>query len=104
MGHVRKKHLLLFVLLFILFILFAYDLSDTLTLLALSNRTIFNWYVTPGDFAASMASLLTALPVIVLMVLFFRFIFGYFLRNSERQADLYAMELDRGPSASDFLA
>ena len=42
MGHVRKKHLLLFVLLLILFILLAYDLSDTLTLLALSNRTIFN--------------------------------------------------------------
>ena len=97
MGHVRKKHMLLFVLLFILFILFAYDLSDTLTLLALSNRTIFNWYVAPGDFAASVVSLLSALPVIVLMVLYFRFIFGYFLRNSERQADLYAMELVGDP-------
>ena len=93
----RKKHLLLFVFLFILFILFASDLSDTLTLLALSNRTIFNWYATPGDFAASMVSLLSALPVIVLMVLYFRFIFGYFLRNSERQADLYAMELIGDP-------
>ncbi len=93
MGHVRKKHLLLFVFLLILFILFTYDLSDTLTLLALSNRTIFNWSVAPGDFAASLVSLLSSLPVIVLMVLFFRFVFGYFLRNSERQADLYAMEL-----------
>ncbi|MGO9312511.1 MAG: M48 family metalloprotease [Syntrophobacteraceae bacterium] len=97
MGHVRKKHMLLFVLLFIMFIKFASDLTDTLTLLALSNRTIFKWYVTPGDFAASMVSLLTVLPVIVLMVLFFRFIFGYFLRNSERQADLYAMELIGDP-------
>ncbi len=97
MGHVRKKHLLLFVFLFIMFIKFASDLSDTLTLLALSNRTIFRWYVTPGDFAASMVSLLTVLPVIVLMILFFRFIFGYFLRNSERQADLFAMELIGDP-------
>ncbi len=97
MGHVRKKHLLLFVLLFILFILFAYGFSDTLTLLALSNRTIFNWYTAPGYFAGSVASLLDALPVIVLMVLYFRFIFGYFLRNSERQADLYAMELIGDP-------
>ncbi|MGC9965072.1 MAG: M48 family metalloprotease [Syntrophobacteraceae bacterium] len=97
MGHVRKKHLLLFVFLFILFILFAYDLSDSLTLLALSNGTIFNWYAAPGDFAGSVVSLLSALPVIVLMVLYFRFIFGYFLRNSERQADLYAMELIGDP-------
>ncbi|MGA2027543.1 MAG: M48 family metalloprotease, partial [Syntrophobacteraceae bacterium] len=97
MGHVRKKHLLLFVLLMILFILLTYDLGDTLTLLALSNRTIFNWYAAPGDFAASLVSLLSAIPVIVLMILYFRFIFGYFLRNSERQADLYAMELVGDP-------
>ena len=97
MGHVRKKHMLLFVLLFVLFILFAYDFSDSLTLLALSNRTIFSWYVTPGDFAASLVSLLSVLPVVMLMVLYFRFIFGYFLRNSERQADLYAMELMGDP-------
>jgi Zn-dependent protease with chaperone function len=97
MGHVRKKHLLLFVLLLILFILLTYDLSDTLTLLALSNRTIFNWYAAPGDFATSLVSMLSALPVIVLMILYFRFIFGYFLRNSERQADLYAMELVGDP-------
>ncbi len=97
MGHVRKKHMLLFVLLFIVFIIFAYDFIDTLTLLALSNRTIFNWAFTPGDFAASVASLLSALPMIVLAILYIRFIFGYFLRNAERQADLYAMELIGDP-------
>lgn len=94
MGHVRKKHLLLFVLLFIMFILLSYELSDTFTLLALSNRTIFNWYTAaPGGLAGSLAPLLASLPVIVFMVIYFRFIFGYFLRNGERQADLYAMEL-----------
>ena len=97
MGHVRKKHMLLFVLMLVLYIAFASDMSDTLTLLALSNRTIFQWSVAPGDFAASAFSLFSALPVIALMVLYFRFIFGYFLRNSERQADLYAMELIGDP-------
>lgn len=93
MGHVRKKHMLIFVLLLVLFIPFASEMSDTLTLLALSNRTIFNWSVSTGDLAASSFSFFSSLPVIVLMVLYFRYIFGYFLRNSERQADLYAMEL-----------
>ena len=97
MGHVRKKHLLLFVLLLILFILSISDLGDTLSWLALSNRTIFNWYAALADFAPSLVSLLSALSLIVLMVFFFRFIFGYFLRNSERQADLYAMELVGDP-------
>ncbi|SPF40077.1 Tetratricopeptide TPR_2 repeat protein [Syntrophobacter sp. SbD1] len=97
MGHVRKKHMLLFVLLLVLFILFAYDLSDVLTWAALSNRTIFNWSAAPGELSQSVASLLSALPVIVLMVLYFRFIFGFFLRNCERQADLYGMELVGDP-------
>jgi predicted Zn-dependent protease len=97
MGHVRKKHMLLFVFLMILFIKFTYDLSETLTLLALSNRAVFNWSAASGDLAASAYGLLSALPVIVLMVVFFRFIFGFFLRNSERQADLYAMEVLGNP-------
>ncbi len=97
MGHVRKKHVLLFVLLLILFIVSISDLGDTLSLLALSNRTIFNWYAALANFAPSLVSLISALPLIAVMILFFRFIFGYFLRNSERQADLYAMELVGDP-------
>ena len=97
MGHVRKKHMLVFVLLLILFIEFAYAFSDTLTLLALSNRTIFSWSAVLGDSAESVYSIFSALVLIVLMVLYFRFIFGYFLRNSERQADLYGMELVGDP-------
>jgi Zn-dependent protease with chaperone function len=97
MGHVRKKHMLVFVLLLVLFIKFAYDSSNTLTLLALSNSTIFNWSTVFGDSAESAYSILSSLVLIVLMVLYFRFIFGYFLRNSERQADLYGMELVGNP-------
>lgn len=97
MGHVRKKHLLLFVMLLILFVFLILELGDTLKWLALSNRTIFNWSTSTGGFTASMFSLLSALPIVLAMVLFLRFVFGYFLRNSERQADLYAMELVGDP-------
>jgi Zn-dependent protease with chaperone function len=93
MGHVRKKHLLLFVGLLILFVLLVFDLGDTLKWLALSNKTIFNWSASTSGFAVSSFSLLSALPIVLAMVFFLRFVFGYFLRNSERQADLYAMEL-----------
>ncbi|MDR3567440.1 MAG: M48 family metalloprotease [Syntrophobacteraceae bacterium] len=97
MGHVRKKHLLLFVALLILFVLLVMELGDTLKWLALSNRTIFNWSAATSGVAASTFSLLSALPIVLAMVFFLRFIFGYFLRNSERQADLYAMELVGDP-------
>ncbi|MDA8306488.1 MAG: M48 family metalloprotease [Deltaproteobacteria bacterium] len=97
MGHVRKKHLLFFVVLLILFVLLILELGDTVKWLALSNGTIFNWSVSTSTFTASMFSLLSALPIVLAMVLFLRFVFGYFLRNSERQADLYAMELVGDP-------
>lgn len=101
MGHVRKKHLLLFVALFILFIKFIYDvgepLGDLVMFLSVSNRTIAHWLLSPGEVGSSLFSLISFLPVIAMTVIYFRFIFGFFLRNSERQADLYAMELVGNP-------
>lgn len=97
MGHVRKKHLLLFVMLLILFVLLSLELGETFKWLALSNKTIFDWSTSTSGFAASTFSLFSALPIVLAMVFFLRFVFGYFLRNSERQADLYAMELVGDP-------
>jgi Zn-dependent protease with chaperone function len=101
MGHVRKKHMLLFVFLLIMLIVLTFYLSDplvdTLSWLVLSNRTVLNWAAAHGDFAASLYYPFSVLPMILIMVLYFRFIFGYFLRNSERQADLYALELVGDP-------
>ncbi|MFZ2447267.1 MAG: M48 family metalloprotease [Syntrophobacteraceae bacterium] len=92
MGHVRKKHLLFFVGLFTLFILLVYNFTDMIVLMALSNRTILRWALMPDE-GAYLVSLLSSVPLVILMVLFFRFIFGFFLRNSERQADLFALQL-----------
>ncbi len=91
MGHVRKKHLLLFVALFILFMLLIYNVSDLLLLLVLSNRTVLHWTLNP-EVGPYLSSFLESVPPLVLMVLFFRFVFGFFLRNSERQADIYALQ------------
>ncbi|MEN6437743.1 MAG: M48 family metalloprotease [Syntrophobacter sp.] len=92
MGHVRKKHLLMFAGLFILFILVVYTLGDMPALFILSNRSILELAMMPGE-GAYIVWLIRIMPTIILMVLFLRFIFGFFLRNSERQADLFALQL-----------
>lgn len=97
MGHVRKKHLLLFVLLFILFMVLVYSVSDTAMLLLLSNRTVLEWVLSSGFSSSTLISFFTSISMVIFMVLYFRFIFGFFLRNCERQADLYAMELLGSP-------
>lgn len=95
-GHVRKKHLLMFLGLFILFILLVYSLGDSLALLILSNRAILELAMTPGE-GTYIIWFIKNVPTVLLMVLFFRFVFGFFLRNSERQADLFALELVGNP-------
>lgn len=97
MGHVRKKHLLVFVLLFVLFVILVYNLGDLISLMVLSNRTVLKWAVMLDDSGSTLISLASSLPLLVLTIVFFRFVFGYFLRNSERQADLFAMELLGNP-------
>ncbi len=93
MGHVRKKHLLFFLGLFILFSMAVYYLGDIVTAVALSNRTILNWTMAHD----TGTYLVSSIPLLILVVVFFRYIFGFFLRNSERQADLFALQLLGNP-------
>ena len=97
MGHVRKKHLILFLILFILYIPLVYKLSDMISILILSNHAILNWAFRFDELGIPPYSLISTIVLIALVVAYFRFVFGFFLRNSERQADLYAMELVGSP-------
>lgn len=96
MGHVRKKHLLFFVGLFILFMLLIYNLGDLVLLLVLSNRTMLHWTLMP-EVGPYFTSFMSSVPPLILMILFFRFVFGFFLRNSERQADIFALQTMGSP-------
>jgi tetratricopeptide (TPR) repeat protein len=88
-GHVKKYHLILYVLLFLGFSLLAGALVEPLPFLLLGSdwfyRLLGRLQVSPDDLLVS----LTAVSLLILMVLYFRFLFGYFIRNFERQADLF---------------
>ncbi|MFP4037366.1 MAG: tetratricopeptide repeat protein [Desulfobacteraceae bacterium] len=43
-----------------------------------------------GSGAAEVASMMLSVPLLFLMLLYFRFVMGFFMRNFERQADLFA--------------
>lgn len=93
MGHVRRYHAFLFLLLFICYAVLSYAYLDPLLLLLLKNPTVLQWLLTAQRNHHTVSSIFTSMPIILAMVLYFRFLFGYFLRNSERQADLYALSL-----------
>jgi Zn-dependent protease with chaperone function len=87
-GHVKKYHLQLYLLLFLGFGLVAGLIVSPMVYILL-NSNIFYQII---NFAAIDPE--TALkfwgtaPMFIIMLVYFRYVFGFFMRNFERQADL----------------
>ena len=89
-GHVKKKHLV-FYMAFLIFFMFI-------------GQQILGWVVLVGIKFLPLSSLGLYLNYytqfflfMLILVLFFRFVFGYFMRNFERQADMYCFECGVNP-------
>ena len=97
MGHVRLLHLPLYLLFFLSYALLTYSLNHIILLFLLSHEPFQAWALTPDNLHLTLFSLVYSIPILIMLVVYFRYIFGFFLRNSERQADLYALQLIRHP-------
>jgi Zn-dependent protease with chaperone function len=92
-GHVKKKHLVFYLVFFAGFLLISHTVVKLIILLIYSSETYF-WIITvTGVSEDTVASFATALVFVTLFLLYFRFIFGFFMRNFERQADIYVYSL-----------
>ncbi|MEN8189572.1 MAG: M48 family metalloprotease [Thermodesulfobacteriota bacterium] len=88
-GHVKRYHMLLYLLIIAGFSLIIVFAAEPYTYFLLSRDFT---YRLADTFSLSIDSLFTAfaaIPVLVIMLLYFRYLFGYFIRNFERQADLH---------------
>lgn len=97
-GHVKKRHLILYILLFLSFSLLAGVLAEPLPYFLLGNNVFYRllaWVHTGPD---TLLAVLTAVILLLFMLLYFRYLFGFFIRNFERQADLYVFKA-QGTSA-----
>ena len=92
-GHVRRYHMLFYLAFFLCSSILAYALSDIALLILLRNPVILEWALDLGSANATLLSALTSVPIIFIFLVYFRVIFGFYMRNSERQADLYALQL-----------
>jgi Zn-dependent protease with chaperone function len=92
-GHIRKHHLVYYMLFFLGCLIFIYPTFDLIYLLALSSEP-FHYLVTLSpNHELTVLSLFTTAPLILLFIVYFRYIFGYFIRNFERQADLFSLKV-----------
>jgi Zn-dependent protease with chaperone function len=101
-GHVKKHHLQFYLIFFLGFLFLFYSLQD---ILIFSVSYLNYLMLAAGIFnTVSYPAVYTIFNVvfIILFLLYFRYLFGFFMRNFERQAD--ACVFDLLPSAFPLIA
>ncbi|MGD8562182.1 MAG: M48 family metalloprotease [Desulfarculaceae bacterium] len=98
-GHVHHRHMLLYLLFFLGYFVAAFALSEPI---GQTVSALLPW-LAASDWGQSLLdssqpggawfSVIFALPLVVLMVVYLRYILGFFMRHFERQADFYALQL-----------
>ncbi len=92
-GHVRKKHLLFYLLFFMGIMVTSYLAFDLVIYLLLYAEPVYRLMVFTGISQTTVTSILFTLFMVGFFLLYFRYLFGYFMRNFERQADAFAVNL-----------
>ncbi len=92
-GHVKRRHLLLYLLFFIGFMVISYAAYPVSALLFFSMGPILQIMALLEIDPIKLRDIATAVILLAAIVVYFRYVFGYFMRNFERQADVYVFEL-----------
>jgi Zn-dependent protease with chaperone function len=92
-GHVRKRHLLFYLFFFIGYMVVAYATFDLIVYLIVFSEPIYRFVFFTGISRTTVTTSLLSLAIIFNFLVYFRFIFGYFMRNFERQADAFVYTL-----------
>jgi len=103
-GHVKKHHLLFYLFFFIGYMVIAYATFDLIVYLIIFSEPLYRFVFMTGISRTTVTTGLLSLAVIFNFLIYFRFIFGYFMRNFERQADasVYGLFPSAAPLISTF--
>ena len=92
-GHIKKKHLLFYLGFFVGYMLISYVAVDAIVVTIISAEPIY-WLSNKAGFSqTTFISGIYSAVIICVFLIYFRFIFGFFMRNFERQADTYVYAL-----------
>ena len=87
-GHAKYNHQLLLSMLFLGYFILSIGFFDPEFYFTLVGYLLFQ---IPGDFlSGDLYLVLFAVPMLLSLIFYFRFIMGFFMRHFERQADTYA--------------
>jgi Zn-dependent protease with chaperone function len=92
-GHVKRKHLIFYLLFFVGYMLLSYVTFDIILFGIVYAEPVY-WLIDKTGFdQTTIFSVLFSSVIIIVFLIYFRFIFGFFMRNFERQADIFVYSL-----------
>lgn len=95
-GHIKKHHLFYYLIFFAGYLVVSLTVMDIMIYAIVYAEAAWGSpSSTSGTQYATITSIGLSLFMIGLFVIYFRYLFGYFMRNFERQADLFAFEMMR---------
>jgi Zn-dependent protease with chaperone function len=90
-GHVKKKHLIFYLFFFVGYLVIAFSTLDLIIWGIIYMNAVSGW--SAGDGGFTMVPIMFSFAMILIFLFYFRYVFGYFMRNFERQADGYVYQL-----------
>ncbi len=103
-GHVKHRHMLFYLFFFVGYMLISYASLNLIVFFIYYAQSFFLEMQGRSFNSQMVTSTFFSFMIIIVFLVYFRYIFGYFLRNFERQADLYVYHLlaDAQPLISTF--
>lgn len=92
-GHIKRKHLIFYLVFFTGYMLLSYSTYDLIIYLILFTEPVLKFTTGMGLNRTTVISTLFSVAEIFIFLIYFRYVFGYFMRNFERQADCYVYTL-----------
>ena len=89
-GHAKYRHMFFFIIFFIGYMFLSFGLFD-IFIYFFATQPFFVKFIEGSDAQAkNLVYLVLVLPVMFSILVYFRFVMGFFMRQFERQADLYS--------------
>ena len=92
-GHIKYRHILFYILFLLGYMAISFGLFDFLFYAMAMQPWLFGLLNSQKELQAGIFYFLLSMPIILSVILYFRYIMGFFMRNFERQADLYSAKI-----------
>jgi Zn-dependent protease with chaperone function len=93
MGHAKYRHLLFYLVFIIGYMVISFGLFDFFFYLYAASSLFGAESLVGGGGELNLFHLALSLPILLSLLIYFRYVMGFFMRNFERQADLYSAQV-----------